>query len=221
MKTPSISDSDTPAPGRTRRNRGSEVVRAALLGAAIGEFAAHGFEGASTRRIAERADAHQSQIKYHFATKDDLWRRCIELLLGELDSAIVDNFDVTSNDPRAALEATIRGLVQFAAHRPELNRIMIQEATSDSDRLAWLVESLVAERHASLTASWNELAAEGLVAPIDADLLYHTVIGAASLIYANAPEAKLLGIDPTNPDLISRHADALVAIFLTPRTESE
>jgi TetR/AcrR family transcriptional regulator len=216
----SLSDNNTPAPGRNRRNRGSEVVRGSLVNAAIVEFAAHGFEGASTRRIADAADAHQSQIKYHFDTKDLLWRRCLTLLIDELDEAIAEQLDETASDVLAVAEATIRGLVHFAAERPELNRIMMHEATSPSDRLSWLVETQVARRQAAFATAWGELRAGGLVANIDTDLLYHTVIGAASLIYANAPEAVLMGIDPTDPDLVSRHCDSLVAIFLRPTSQS-
>lgn len=217
MDASALSDSQAPAPGRTRRNRGSEIVRSALINAAINEFAAHGFEGASTRRIAEAADAHQSQIKYHFDTKDDLWKRCIEVLLDELDAAILDSFDPSSTDSRAVFEATIRGLVHFAARRPELNRIMIHEATNASDRLNWLVDTRLRDRHAALTVSWSELVADGVVAPIDVDVVYHTVIGAASLLYVNAPEAQLLGIDTSAPSLVDRHADALVSMFLRSR----
>jgi TetR/AcrR family transcriptional regulator len=200
---PALADSNAPAPGRTRRNRGSEVIRAALINAAITEFASHGFEGASTRRIAEAADAHQSQIKYHFDTKDDL--------------SISARFDRSSADTRAVFEATIRGLVHFAARRPELNRIMIQEATSASERLTWLVESRLRDRHRSLSSAWQQLVDDGAVAPIDIDVVYHTVIGAASLLYANAPEAQLLGIEPSDPELIERHADTLVTLFLRPQ----
>ena len=217
MDASALSDSQAPAPGRTRRNRGSEIVRSALINAAINEFAAHGFEGASTRRIAEAADAHQSQIKYHFDTKDDLWKRCIEVLLDELDAAILDSFDPSSTDSRGVFEATIRGLVHFAARRPELNRIMIHEATNASDRLNWLVDTRLRDRHVALTVTWSELVADGVVAPIDVDVVYHTVIGAASLLYVNAPEAQLLGIDTSAPSLVDRHADALVSMFLRPR----
>ena len=221
MVSRALSDVDAPALGRQRRNRGSEVVRGALINAAIGEFAEHGFEGASTRRIAEAADAHQSQIKYHFNTKDDLWRRCVELLVDEVETTILDSLDSSSADPRAMFEATIRGFVHFAALRPELNRIMMHEAMSASDRLTWLVDSRLRDRHASMTALWSSLVAEGVVAPIDADLVYHTMIGAASLIYANAPEAELFGIDPSAPGFVERHADALVAMFLRPSPATE
>lgn len=209
-------DSPPPAPGRSRRNRGSEVVRGRLIEAAISEFAANGFEGASTRAIAERADAHQSQIKYHFDTKDELWRRCLDQLLVELDAGILDQVGDDTTDPRAVFEASVRGLVRFASARPELNRIMMHEATSPSDRLTWLYEERAAERQAQLIGLWRELLAEGVAAPIDPDLVYHTLIGAASLLYANAPEARLMGIEPHDADVVRRHADALIAMFLPP-----
>lgn len=209
-----LSDSEAPAAGRGRRNRGSEVVRGKLINAAVAEFADHGFEGSSTRRIAEAADAHQSQIKYHFDTKDDLWRRCLELLLSELDAAVAAQPGFESDDPRISVEASLRGLVHFAATWPELSRIMMHEATSPSARLTWLVETEVAERRRYLETVWGDLVKAGQAAPIDADIMYHAVIGAASLIYANAPEAVLMGVDPSDPDLIKRHADALVTLFL-------
>ncbi|MCP3854227.1 MAG: helix-turn-helix transcriptional regulator, partial [Actinomycetia bacterium] len=59
--------------------------------AALVEFAANGFDGASTRAIASRAGAHQPQINYHFESKDELWRLCLERLLGELDVVIAEH----------------------------------------------------------------------------------------------------------------------------------
>lgn len=205
-----------PAPGRTRRNRGSEVIRNALIDAGIDEFAANGFEGASTRSIAEAASAHQSQIKYHFDSKEELWRRCVACLLDELDQVIATHVDPDRTDPTAAFEALIRGLVQFMARRPQLNRIMAHEATRTTDRLRWLVDHHLRARHRALTSAWRELADQGVVAAIDPDLVYHTVIGASALLYSHGPEAELLGTSPDDPDLIERHADTLVALFLRP-----
>lgn len=213
---PAGADAGQPAPGRSRRNRGSDVTRDALIDAGIEEFAANGFAGTSTRRIAEAADAHQSQIKYHFDTKDELWKRCVERLLTELDAAIAANLDPADTDITASLAATIRGLVHFMAGRPQLNRIMAHEATRSSERLAWLVDTHLAARHRGLTTAWTRLADENVVAPIDPDVLYHTVIGAAALLYSNGPEAALLGIDPADPALVERHADTLVTLFLRP-----
>ena len=59
--------------GRARVRRTRSDLREQLLESALVEFAAKGFDGASTRSIAERVDAHQPQINYHFDSKEALW----------------------------------------------------------------------------------------------------------------------------------------------------
>lgn len=207
-----------PAPGRRRLNRGSEHVRLRLVEAAITVFAAEGFEGASTRTIAEMADAHQSQINYHFESKEVLWQAAMEGLLIEMDKAItVHTREVDADDVRAMFEATVRGIVEFAALRPELNRIMIHEGTAPGPRLRWLTETHVERRFTNLKNLWESVVEAGHAMPIRADIVYYMLVGAASLIYANAPEAELLGVDTQDPQLVTEHVDALIAIFLNPR----
>ena len=50
-------------PSPRQRRRSSDAVRERLIEAATLEFTEHGFEAASTRSIAARAEAHQPQIK--------------------------------------------------------------------------------------------------------------------------------------------------------------
>lgn len=219
---PLTESADAPAPGRSRRNRGSEVVRAALLEAAIREFAAEGFNGASGRSIAAAADTHQSQINYHFSSKEELWKAAMTCLLDELDAHVAAQaVGVDRDDPVAAMAAVVRGLVHFAAARPELNRLMIHEGAAPGPRLAWLVGARTAARHGNLAQLWTAAQATGAAASIDADLVYHSLVGAASLLYANAPEAELLGLDPADPALIARHADSLITLFLPGHTPEE
>lgn len=211
-----------PAPGRGRRNRGSEVVRGALLDAAIAEFAADGFNGASGRSIAAAAGTHQSQINYHFASKEELWKAAMGCLLDELDTHVAAQAAAIDRaDPVAILAAVIRGIVHFAAARPELNRLMIHEGAAPGPRLGWLVAERTAARHHDLGGLWEAAQATGRAAPIDAEIVYHSLIGAASLLYANAPEAELLGLDPADPELIERHARSLVTLFLPGHTPEE
>lgn len=191
-------------------------MRGRLIEGAIAEFAAHGYDGATTRAIAEHADAHPSQINYHFASKDDLWRAALERLLAELDEATdLVRAGIDTDDARAVFEAMVRGLVRFAAERPELNRIMMHEATAPSERLTWLVDCHLQTRYEAVRTGWRRLVAAGHAAPVRAELVYHSLVGAASLLYANSPEAKLFGIDTADPSLADDHADALTAMFLT------
>jgi len=191
-----------------------EAVRDRLVEAALVEFAAHGFNGGSTRSIAQRADTHQPQINYHFGSKDGLWRACLERLLADLDEELaICHAAADANSSVATFEGTIRALVAFAARRPELNRIMMHEGSAPSERLKWLVETHLEDRYQALHSHWQSLHL-GVASLMPPSMLYHTLIGAASLIYANSPEAELLGIDLNDPGLIEAHADALVEMFL-------
>ena len=217
MPTPTA-DSLAPSRGRSRVNRGSELVRARLIDAAIIEFAARGFDGASTRMIAERADAHQSQINYHFAGKRELWSAAITQVLEALDETVDMHIAaVDQNDLRAVFAASIRGLVEFAARQPELNRIMMHEGTAPSDRLEWLTDTHIRHRVEGLRRPWEHLVATGKAQPIAVEIMFYMLIGAASLMYANAPEAQMLGVDTDDPSIINQHSEALIAMFLAPQ----
>jgi TetR/AcrR family transcriptional regulator len=60
-----------------------------------------------------------------------------------------------------------------------------------------------------------DLRKAGLAAPIDHEILYYVLVGAASVPYVNAPEVRLLtGRHPRDSRWIDAHAAALVAILL-------
>jgi len=214
-------------PVARRRQARSEATRTALLDAALHEFAAHGFEGASTRSIATRAGTHQPQINYHFDSKEALWLAAVEHLFTRLDEAMQRHLpngidqgfgpDVT----RTTFAAGVRSFVRAVAELPELNRIMVQEATIGSDRLSMIVEQHTRQRYQQLAGSWRTLRDRGEVADLDETVVYYSLIGAASLPYVNAPEARLLGLDTTTDVFVEAHADALVTLFLGPEGGSE
>jgi TetR/AcrR family transcriptional regulator len=207
-----------PRPELRRRQARATATRTALLDAALREFAAHGYEGASTRAIATAAGTHQPQINYHFDSKEELWKAAVDHLFDRLDDAVARHLGET--DPgwnsRAGFAANVRAFVRAAAGLPELNRIMVQEATIDSERLQWIVERHTRPRFEVVTEQWRRLRDDGSVADIDEVVLYYSLVGAASLAYVNAPEARLLGHDTLTSTFIEAHADALVTMFLGP-----
>jgi len=205
----------TGATANRRRQARATATRTALLDAALVEFAAHGFEGASTRAIAERAGTHQPQINYHFDSKEALWRAAVDHLFARLDVTVRRHLDaLPANNDRERLASEIRAFTRAVAELPELNRIMVQEATIDSDRLRWIVEQHTRPRFERLTATWRRLRRAGTVPDIDEVVLYYSLVGAASLAYVNAPEARLLSHDTMSKSFIDAHADALVILFL-------
>ncbi len=207
-----------PAPSRPapRRQARSEITRTNLLEAALREFAAHGFEAASTRTIAAAAETRQPQINYHFASKEELWKAAVDHLFERLDEAVRRHAESSPSPEtdRERFAREIRSFVMAVAELPELNRIMVHEATVASERLEWIVERHTTPRFDRLTRTWAGLRAAGEVRDIDETVIYYSLVGAASLPYVNAPEARLLGRDTMAPAFIQAHADALVAMIL-------
>jgi TetR/AcrR family transcriptional regulator len=203
---------------RPRRTRTD--IRRALLESALIEFGAEGFDGASTRTIALRVQAHQPQINYHFESKAAVWMAAADHLFGLLREAFDGVIPATLTEAgalqlAAAFADAIGRFVRFAAEHPELNQIMVHEGTAASDRLTWMTETHVKPVFDAIRPAWQILRDASVAAPIDSEIMYYVLIGAASLPYVNAPEVRLrTGQDPKNVAWIDAHANGLVAILL-------
>jgi AcrR family transcriptional regulator len=208
------------APSKVRVRRARADIREALLESALIEFGAKGFDGASTRSIAQRVEAHQPQINYHFDSKEALWTASVDYLFGLLGEALQGVIPakltgVDASELAAGFARGIRRFVQFAAEHPELNQIMVHEGTANSVRLEWMTDTHVKPFFNGILTAWQILRVAGIAAPIEGGILYYVLIGAASLPYVNAPEVRLLtGRDPSTSEWIRAHANALVAILL-------
>jgi TetR/AcrR family transcriptional regulator len=213
-------DKHGPVSGVDRYEQQSRLTRERLLDAALLEFSSCGFEGASTRSIAKRAGCHQPQINYHFESKEALWEATMTRLFLEMAGEFAQVARIA--DPVVKFETTLRVFVHYAARRPELNRIMVAEAMAQTSRLKWIVENFSRDAYERLLRNWRDVRTSGVGADIDERLVYHLFIGAASLLWANAPEAQL--IDPSilahDPATVSAHADALVLFFLPTQKSS-
>ena len=62
----------------------TDKTRDALLTAAIRLFGQYGFSAVSTRQLATMANANIAAIKYHFGSKDDLYRAAIDAIVEQV-----------------------------------------------------------------------------------------------------------------------------------------
>jgi AcrR family transcriptional regulator len=189
-----------------------EQTRERIVDAAVAAFADLGFRAASTRDIATRAEVTQGLITYHFASKEDLWRAATDRVFAGFHDEVLGGRHEAGLDSKAVARAVIRRYVRFVARHPELIRIMIEEGKVADDRMRWLVERHlrpVYEGFESLAQSIYPTGGPG------AAHVYYAIAGAASLIFAVAPEcAELTGIDPLTDERIERHADLVVRLFV-------
>jgi TetR/AcrR family transcriptional regulator len=109
------------APAAGQRQVDADRTRAALLDAALEEFAAKGFAGARVRDIAERAGVSKDLVAYHFGGKDGLYLAVQQAWLdreeGSAASAAVPLADLLARylhdalaDPRPVRLLAWRGL---------------------------------------------------------------------------------------------------------------
>jgi TetR/AcrR family transcriptional regulator len=91
-----------------RKPKAPEANRARIVRAAIDEFAARGFKGASMDAIAARTDTTRALINYHFGGKEKIYLAVLEHVYSEIRQAEA-LLDLDHLDPVSA----IRRIVEF------------------------------------------------------------------------------------------------------------
>ena len=203
--------------GRSASRTSSDTeARERIVAAAKRRFAAHGFDAASTRRIAEDAGVAQSLLLYHFASKELLWRAVMDrefMRAREIWGARAEAADADSDgDVRTAIMASVGSFVRFCAEDSDLHRLMTHEGGAPSPRLDWLVETHLRGPFAHMTALLARGQAEGIVRAGNPTLLYYAIIAIAGTTYSLAPE--IARLDPKLAPLASDQIESLVAALL-------
>ncbi len=199
------------------RVRQKEATRASILQASLEEFSEKGFDGTSTRLIAAKAGVHHALIKYHFQTKDALWREAVTFLFERQIQELNTNAPrrSTSASPRDYAKAVIRQRVHYWARHPEHARLMVQESCRDTERFRWMVDTFILQTTKFAREFIIYLQTEGLVPEASVPALVYIFVGGAQLFYTLAPEVRhVWGLDPADPAVIDAHADALIAVLL-------
>jgi TetR/AcrR family transcriptional regulator len=130
-----------------------------------------------------------------------------ERMLGTLDSPD------PATDPRAAARASIREFVRFTAVHPEMFQLMLEVGKTENERLAWLVETHLRPLYERLVVGGAAPRTE-----LDGSMVahaYYAVAGAASVMFAVAPECRrLTGLDPTTQEAIDTHAEFVARLMV-------
>lgn len=173
--------------------------RGRIIAAAKSHFAAHGYEGASTRKIAEEVGVAQSLLLYHFATKDDLWKSVMDFMFAEYEVVLQSVLDTENAGAEDQLKAIIVTFVDHCRKDPDLHRVMVTEGRSSTDRLAWLIENHVRRGYDRAINLIKQGQKEGKVRGGDPRLVYYSIIAIAGTIYSLEPEMHLLDSNKTRP----------------------
>jgi TetR/AcrR family transcriptional regulator len=155
----------TRAASRPRPTRIQREKTEAIIEAALGVFATHGFRGATLDQIAEAAGISKPNLLYWFASKEAIHRTLLER---QLDAWLepLRRLD-PAGDPAAEIAAYIRRKLEMARDCPRESRLfageILQGAPHIADVLAGPLKALV-DAKAEVIRAWAE---QGRIAAVD------------------------------------------------------
>lgn len=125
MKKPVTAKKRTASP-RAPRRRAASSTRAAILHAAVVEFAREGYGGARVDRISKAAKSNDRMLYYYFASKENLFQQVVQHCYAELvarEEALALDF----SQPRKALAEIVSFNWNYYWDRPEILSILASE----------------------------------------------------------------------------------------------
>lgn len=144
-----------------------------ILDAALEEFSAHGFRGATIDRIAEHAGMSKPNLLYYFRRKQDMYEALIARLL-ETWLEPLRELDATG-DPLPELQSYIRRKLEMARDFPRESRLFANEILQGAPRIKRLLETelkpLVDEK-VEVLRGWMK---DGQINPVDARHLIFSI----------------------------------------------
>lgn len=211
------SEKKPPVRRKRRQQKRAIETKQAILGAALSEFAAKGFDGASTREIAEKADVNHRLINHHFGNKELLWKATAKHVFGEYVIQQRERYrGLDGVDQPILLRLMLREFILFSARVPQLHRFMVQANDGGKKRLRWLIENHLAPGIAMDLMLLEKAQEEGMLRSGDVMHLRYLFIGAATSVFTLAEEYEFMSKqDPFDEEFIAKHVDIVLSLFLT------
>src|SRR5438552_292455 len=123
-----------------------ETTRAAILEAALQEFATEGLAGARTDHIARAAGVNKALLYYYFEDKETLYGAALDHVFGSLATAINAVLE-QDMPPREKVLAAAAAHFDFVAHSPIYPRLvqreMMRAGRAGSPHIRRLVDSFM------------------------------------------------------------------------------
>ncbi|GGY90108.1 TetR/AcrR family transcriptional regulator [Novosphingobium colocasiae] len=185
-------DQKAPAKRRVRVSRRGDDVRERVLKAALECFGAFGFEGTSTRAVAEHADVTHTLVLYHFRSKEQLWIATIDNALGRYSAEMEEHLAGADDTAAGALRTFIEQFIRLSARQPQIHRILTMESNQDTTRLNWVIENYLRRHFAKVRELIRAGQEQGLVRQCDPARLYYMIIGAGGTPFTVSTEYRAL-----------------------------
>ena len=210
------------ATAETQVKENKQNTREVILDAALMEFSALGFKGASVRAIGKRAGVDFTLITYYFGNKTKLWQGVVARGI-EQHRAIVKELakNQPSHSPGQALRARMRAEFVFACSQHSLFHIVNSEfQAQESERLQWLKQHFLQKSKNEIKALIKHAQASGEIVEGDPQLLYQMLqTGVRAILFSEKAPSPFAG--EKNKPLKQRYWALLDTVFFHQVAPSE
>ena len=191
-----------------------EESRAAILQAAVREFAREGIAGARTDAIARAARVNKALLYYYFKDKETLYGAVLDQVFGGLTASIEE---VLSSDlpPQEKLLAYAGAHFDYIATHPLYPRIvqgeMMRAARGGAPHLERIVKQYFRPLFGKVATIVQDGQAAGQFRPVDPVHFIPSMIAVIAFHFTNAPVLRMVSrIDPYSPEVVAARRAAVL-----------
>ncbi|MBV9595906.1 MAG: TetR/AcrR family transcriptional regulator [Chloroflexi bacterium] len=167
-----------------------ESRREEILASAIRNFAARGFDGASTREIAREAGAKHSLLFYHFRSKADLYLAAVVDQLERLGNSIQTAL-ASERDPASRLRTYVEVYYEcFTTREPGLSVCLRELSGLPVDLARQIADAHGRHSMGILQAIIADGIQEGVFRPLDARACATAITGILHIFLRMRPTAR-------------------------------
>jgi len=184
-----------------------EASRAAILKAAVAEFAEHGIAGARTDRIAHAARVNKALLYYYFQDKDALYEAVLDHVFSGLQERLMPALQ-SNLGPRQKMLAYVGRYFDYIAENPRFPRVVQAawmrvgaHASPPMLRIARQYFAPIYQRVGQLLRDGTEQGEFRRVNPMD---FLPSLVGVVIFYFSSAPAMRtLLKVDPLSKKRIA------------------
>ncbi len=190
-----------------------EESRAAILNAAVREFAREGVAGARTDAIARLARVNKALLYYYFRDKEALYDAVLDEVFSGVRAAI-HNALAQDLPPRKKLESYICAHFDYIASHPPYHRLVHAEflrAGRDPSRLQRVAQQYFRPVFSALSTLLKEGELSGDFRPVNPLQFIPSMISVIVFYFTTAPIMSVVtGFDPMSPDRLADRRAAVI-----------
>ena len=218
--------------GRPGSRGEPEKTRAAILKAALEEFAKEGVAGARTDEIARRAGVNKALLYYYFKDKEGLYAAALEHVFTGLHNQVMEVLNNTALPPRTRLLKYVEAHFDYIASAPVYPRLVQREFMRSAGRTLSPVASRILEKYGKpIYTRLRDLIGHGIESgefrKVDPMQTVTSILGAIIFYFISLPAQQIMTPgDPASSERIAARRAAVLdfvasALFTRAAAESK